>query len=219
MHVPIWVRSAVLTVAALAVLTSAACATSVTSAPFAPSAPSVAAGVSVAPVGPSGGEALASGDPCALVTAAEVNGTLSQTVTDTQRPEAWSDEVSITRECALATDGKPLSGAGFDALSTLVSGFTGEPLTNPSSAMVGVRVTTRSQPFDAANGDTDKLPLGSKVIDKLGTFAVVVGVSGGGGLAFAQTSPTKTVVLYDVADRKVSVAQMEALLRLVVPRM
>ena len=57
------------------------------------------------------------------------------------------------------------------------------------------------------------------MIDKLGTFAVVVGVSGGGGLAFAQSSPTKTVVLYDVEDRKVSVDQMEALLRLVVPRM
>jgi len=43
---------------------------------------------------------------------------------------------------------------------------------------------------------------------------LIGGISGsGGGIGFAQTSPTELVVVYDIEDRKVPTDQMEKLLR------
>lgn len=221
MQLPSRVRRVVVAAIALSVLASTACSGSDPTPSGSPGSTVTTAPGGVIPTRSGGGEpeALSSGDPCTVITAADISTALSQTVTDTQRFEAISDEDSTTQECALSTSGKAMPAAGFDGLSALASGFTGRPLSSPSSAVVGVAVMSHGKPYDAAKGDTDKLPKGSKVISKLGTFAVVVAVSGNGGLAFAQTSPTRTVVIYDAEDRKVSTSQMEALLRAAVGRM
>ena len=118
----------------------------------------------------------------------------------------------------MLTDGKPMTGAIFDNLSTIASGFTGKDLTNQSAANVGVIVVSGTAPYDASAGDTAKLPPGSKTIAGVGTFAVVLAVPAG-GIGFAQTSPTQMVVVYDLEDRSVPTAQMETLLRAAVSRM
>ena len=211
MHLPI--RAGALSLAATIVLAAAACSSSDTP-------PSGAASTGTQTGSASGSNAATAGDPCALITAADVKTALKQTVSDTDRYESIKDDTGTTTRCALTTDGKPLSGSGFDMLSELASGFTGQPLTSQPAASVGVILLTRTAPYDASAGDVDKLPPGSKTIAGVGSFALVLGVPAGGpgGIGFAQANPTTVVVVYDLEDRVVPAADMETLLRAVVAR-
>ena len=207
------VRVVALALAAGSVLLASACSANE------PSAATPATGAPSPASSASGGQAATTADPCALVTAADIKTAFGQTVSDTERYETTTDETGTTARCALITDGKPTTGAVFDDLSTLTSGFTGKALTSQPGASVGVILVTGTAPYDASAGDIAKLPTGSKTIAGLGTFAVVLAVPAGGGIGFAQTSPTEMVVVYDLEDRVVPAAQVEALLRTAVSRL
>jgi hypothetical protein len=168
----------------------------------------------------SGATPMASGDPCALVTPADVRATFGQTVTAIARLDVETDADGATSQlCALATDGVPLSGPDVSAVSAVASGFTGGHLTDElATAAIGVRLMIKSQPVDVAAFETEKFPPGSKVLSGVGVFGVVLGLPGSGAVGYALASPTRGVLIYDLEDRRVPADQVEKLLRAAVSR-
>jgi hypothetical protein len=90
----------------------------------------------------SGAAPMAGGDPCALVTPADVLATFGQAVTAVARLDVETDADGATSQlCAMATDGVPPSGPDVSAVSAAVSGFTGGHLAGePATAAIGVRL-------------------------------------------------------------------------------
>ena len=164
---------------------------------------------------PSGAAAMPAGDPCALITPDDVRSAFRQTVTAIARLDVdTDDDGTVIQQCALATDGVPLAGADFMAVSNAVSGFTARRLSEePATAAIGLSLVVRSTSVDPGAFEVDKFPPGSSVVPGLGVFAVVMGMTGAGGVAYVLTSPTKGIVIYDLEDRQVPAAEMEKLLR------
>lgn len=163
---------------------------------------------------------MPAGDPCALVTPADVRAAFGQTVTAISRLDVEADaDGGTSQPCALATDGVPLSGTDFSAVSTAASGFTGQRLSDePATAAIGVRLMIKSGPLDVAAFEPEKFPAGSKVLSGVGVFAVVVGLPGSGAVGYALASPTRGVLVYDLEDRRVPADEIEKLLRAAVSR-
>jgi hypothetical protein len=212
MRVSILARGAGVTMAAVAALAGSACSGGADGAPT-PTTSAAPVSADLAG-GPASAQAeTAQSGPCGLLTAADVKTALGQAVRDLQRYETVSDDTGTIERCAFLTDGTPLGGPALDNLSMVATGFTGQDMPILTTANVGVIRITRTAPYDAAQGDTGKLPDGSKTLTGVGSFAMVLGVSGSGGIAFAQTGPTGMLVVYDSEDRTIAAAQMEALLR------
>jgi hypothetical protein len=166
------------------------------------------------------GEAAgAAGDPCALVTPADVQAAFGQKVLGIRRLAVdTSDDDRIAQECDLTTDGTPMSAVEFVGLSTVASGFTGKQLsTEPVTALVGICLMRLKTPIDPNNLDVEKLPDGAKVLPGVGIFAMVLDLSTG-SLGYAIASPTKAVIIYDADGRAVPEDGMEKLMRAAVAR-
>lgn len=167
-----------------------------------------------------GPAAMAGGDPCALLTPADVRAAFGQTVSKTRRLDASTDEDGTTQQCALVTNGTPMSGAAFGALSAMASGVSGKKVSaEPSGSAIGVTLMSLSRPATAEDLAAEEKPVGTKVIDGLGLFAAVFVLPGDGGFAYGLASPTKGVIIYDLEGRKVAADDMAALLRAAMTRM
>jgi hypothetical protein len=163
---------------------------------------------------------MAGGDPCALVTPEDVAAAFGQKVTAIVRLDIETDaDGGTSQQCALATDGVPLSGPDFSAVSTAVSGFTGKQFSGePATAAIGIRLMIKSGSVDPAAFETEKFPAGSKVLSGVGVFAVVLGLPSPGAVGYALASPTRGVLVYDLEDRRVPAGETEKLLRAAVSR-
>lgn len=152
------------------------------------------------------------GDPCALLTPADVKDAFGQNVLAMKRLGPHTDEDGTTQQCAISTNGTPMDGSGFAALSAMASGMSGQSIDLPPVAAIGVVRASYSVPADVSEFNAADLPPGSKKLSGVGLAAIVLALPKG-SFGMVVLTATTGFYIYDLEGRAVPTAEMEKLLR------
>lgn len=168
--------------------------------------PSDTGAVTGEPVGPVG-------DPCALLTPADVKAAFGQDVLATKRLKPHTDEDGTTQQCAISTSGTPMDTSAFATLNAMASGMSGQNVDLPPVAAIGVVLASYSKPVDLSEWKSvGGLPPGSKQLTGVGLAAIIIALPKG-AVGFVVLTPTTGFYIYDLEGRAVPAAEMEKLLR------
>jgi hypothetical protein len=159
------------------------------------------------------------GDPCALITAAEIQAAVGQSVTKITRLPVDSDSDGTSQQCLFATNGTPPSGAAAALLAQMAAGFGVGSGSSFTSAGIGVILHVAAGSGSPEPVDTSELPPGAKVIAGLGDFAVAVPSPLSAGGAAICAVGNRALIIIAIEGRATPVDQLEALLRAGVPRL
>lgn len=167
---------------------------------------------------PTGASAGALGDPCALLTPADVTAAMGQHVLGIRRIAAQTDsDGQLSQQCVYLTDGTPMDVSSLAIVAGLSGGGTTPKL---SGGGIGVTLEKLDKPY--SKDDADPIPPSARLIPGLGDFALVIanpgGAKGVGGAGIA-TKGTTGVFMMDLEGRKVQQSELEALLRAIVGRL
>jgi len=169
---------------------------------------------SVAPsVGPSGA-ASGSGVPCTLLSAADIQSALGEQVT-AARPMggATIGTLAQIQECVLTTDGPPLLGSAATALQQLANTLSNGATSSLDLTTGGVAVVQATTSIAVTAAPQASSMRGITPVPGIGERAFVASAATGGGVGFAQLSPTSAVPVVVVEGKQVTSDQMTALLK------
>jgi len=212
-------RPATLAAAAVILLALGACKSSDTATP-APSGGGPTATTGSAPAAGTGANTVTgepvgdAGDPCLLLTPADVQAAFGQTVSAVRRLKATTDEDGVSQQCVLVTSGPAMNGPGMAALSTMAKALGGQKVdAQPASAAIGVTLVKRPTVMDMNDpGDGDPLPPNAKKLPDVGQGGVIISPPAG-AVGVALIDPHRGVYIMDLEGRAVPLAEMEKLLR------
>ncbi len=166
---------------------------------------------------PSGVATVSSSAACNLITAADVQTAISESVTATKPLTGASAGVAGTiQECVLSTDGPamdPTAAATLGAVATGLLGANSKGLDLSTGGIAILQVTTNS-PVTASAVPTN-LPGTVTSVPGVGQQAYVYATPLGGGVGFVQTSPTNEVLVLDIEGKQVTNDQLTALVKAV----
>jgi hypothetical protein len=158
------------------------------------------------------------GDPCALLTAAEVSSAVGFTVTGITRGKALTNDTGPSQNCVYLTNGPSLVGPLASALGAM-AGQDPTAVTNAVNAaggVVGITLTgvdpsaATANPGDSGAGSTEP-GVTVKQIKDLGTYAAVITLPSG-GVAFAAKGTTAIMIMV-LIDGQISADGTEQMLR------
>jgi hypothetical protein len=183
--------------------------------PSAGGTPTTAPTVGSSASAPSGG----SGDPCTLLTAADVQSALGEKVTNsTGSTGATAADGSNVKQCVLSTDGPAPMGGGAQSILGFVAGLAGQqPNINLTTGGIAVLVTTTATPVTASATGLP-VPSGGSAAGGIGKSAYAVPAPTGGGIAVSQVDDTTSVIVVDLEGKQVTADQLTALLKAAVAR-
>jgi hypothetical protein len=161
------------------------------------------------------------GDPCALVTAADVTA-YGEAVKSMKRLKVSTDEDGTTQQCALVISGPPMAGPGIKALTAMGQAMGGDPnatgVDSAGSAVIGVVLQQLSKALDKGELGAGDLPPGAKIVTGVGDFGMVFPSPAVGGLAIGLKGQ-RGVWIMALEGKKLTTDQLEVLLRAAVSRL
>jgi hypothetical protein len=158
------------------------------------------------------------GDPCALLTAAEVSSAVGFTVTGETRGKVIGTGANATQNCVFLTNGPSLVGPMAAALGAM-SGQDPTAITNAVNAaggIVGITLSVADASMatgsvaDSGSGSTEP-GVAVKPLPDLGAAAAAISLPSG-GVAFA-VKGTTVIMLMVLIDGKISTDGTEQMLR------
>jgi len=175
--------------------------------------------ISSASTPPSSGASIApsssGASTCDLITSSDVQTAIGESVTAT-RPlsGATAGSAAQIQECVLTTDGPPLAGTSAATLNALANGLMGGTGASVDLTTGGIAIIEASTSFAlTASPDASALPSGVTAVPGVGQQAYVTATPAGGGLAFAQLTPSKAILVLDMEGKQVTDDQLTALLK------
>jgi hypothetical protein len=200
-----------LATAALAVSVAgiSACSSAATTTGSPSTPPSVAPSTGVTGAGPSGSAAT-----CTLLSSSDIQSALGEQVTGS-RPMggATIGTLAQVQECVLATDGPPLLGSAASTLQQLANTLTNGATSGLDLTTGGVAVVQATTSIGLTAAPQASSMPGIVPVPGIGQQAFVATAATGGGVGFAQLSPTSAVLVVDVEGKQVTSDQMTALLK------
>jgi len=163
----------------------------------------------------SGVGTTAGGAACDLLTASDVQTALSETVTASNAPSGAADGTTAqVQECILTTDGPPLAGSAATTLNALAATLAGGAGSGIDATKGGIAVieATTSLPI-SASASPGSLPAGITAVPGVGQQAYVLASPAGGGLAVAEVTAGKVILVLDLEGKAVTTDQLTALLK------